>query len=145
MAAKSPKNNYSLMVFVLISIIIFFLLNASYAFQSDELLGDDEEFGLEGSPKLPDVQVISPKLPDVQVISPSRPSQPARKKSSQSVPGSDSDSKVQFSLEHAFGESDFSPAGTFTARLKTSPHGGQVCVIVNLYFAFVARLSFVFY
>lgn len=135
MAAKSPKNNYSLIVFVLISIIIFFLLNASYAFQSDELLGDDEEFGLEGSPKHPDVQVISP----------SRPSQPARKKSSQSVPGSDSDSKVQFSLEHAFGESDFSPAGTFTARLKTSPHGGQVCVIVHLYFAFVARLSFVFY
>lgn len=103
--ATESRNTYSLIV-VIIS-IIFFLLNASFAFQSDELLGDDEEFGIEGAPKLPDVQG------------------PGRKKSSESVPGSDSDSKVQFSLEHAFGESDFSPAGTFTARLKSSPHGGQ--------------------
>lgn len=28
-------------------------------------------------------------------------------------------------LEHAFGDSDFSTAGTFTARLKTWNHGGQ--------------------
>lgn len=38
----------------------------------------------------------------------------------------DSDSKVQFSLEHAFGDSDFSPAGTFSARLKSWSHGGKV-------------------
>ena len=38
----------------------------------------------------------------------------------------DSDSKVHFSLEHAFGDSDFSPAGTFSARLKSWSHGGKV-------------------
>ncbi|KAH7571317.1 hypothetical protein JRO89_XS04G0021700 [Xanthoceras sorbifolium] len=37
----------------------------------------------------------------------------------------DSDSKIQFSLEHAFGDSDFVSAGTFSARLRTSNHGGQ--------------------
>ncbi|CAN4125600.1 unnamed protein product [Withania somnifera] len=40
-----------------------------------------------------------------------------------SVP--DSDSKILFPLEHAFGDSDFFPAGTFTARLKSSSHGSQ--------------------
>ncbi|GLT31861.1 hypothetical protein SLA2020_065670 [Shorea laevis] len=34
-------------------------------------------------------------------------------------------SKIQFSLEHAFGDSDSVPAGTFSARLKTWNHGGQ--------------------
>ncbi|KAK7815401.1 er membrane protein complex subunit 10 [Quercus suber] len=38
---------------------------------------------------------------------------------------SDQDSKIQFSLEHAFGDSDFSPAGIFNARLKTWNHGAQ--------------------
>lgn len=38
----------------------------------------------------------------------------------------DLDSKIQFTLEHAFGDSDFSSAGTFSARLKTWSHGGQV-------------------
>ncbi|KAA8546995.1 hypothetical protein F0562_003424 [Nyssa sinensis] len=38
---------------------------------------------------------------------------------------SDSDSKVQFSLDHAFGDFDFSPVGTFTARLKTGSHEEQ--------------------
>ena len=37
-------------------------------------------------------------------------------------PESDPDSKIQFSLEHAFGDFDFFPAGTFTARLKTWNH-----------------------
>ncbi|KAJ4870349.1 ER membrane protein complex subunit 10 protein [Raphanus sativus] len=37
----------------------------------------------------------------------------------------DLDSKIQFTLEHAFGDSDFSSAGTFSARLKTWSHGGQ--------------------
>ncbi|KAL6526037.1 hypothetical protein OROHE_015561 [Orobanche hederae] len=47
----------------------------------------------------------------------------ARRRSADS--GSDPDSKIQFQLEHAFGDSDFSPSGTFTARLKTSPNGAQ--------------------
>ncbi|KAL8159224.1 hypothetical protein V2J09_000761 [Rumex salicifolius] len=85
---------------------------------SDELLADDEDFGLEGG--FP--------APEIQNPVPSRPSTPApttfsatRRRSSES----DSDSKLQFTVEHAFGDSDFSPAGTFTARLKSWPHGGQ--------------------
>lgn len=80
---------------------------------------DDEEFGLEGAPKSADVEFTAS----------SPPSQTARKRSSESAIGSDSDSKVQFSLEHAFGDSDFLPAGTFTARLKSSRQGSQVCAI----------------
>lgn len=32
---------------------------------------------------------------------------------------------MEFTLEHAFGDSAYSPAGTFTARLKTWSHGGK--------------------
>lgn len=81
----------------------------STAFQSDELLVEDEEFGLEGS------------AGDIRYTRPSTPA-PTRKRSSDP----DSDSKIQFSLEHAFGDSDFSPAGTFTARLRSWSHGAQV-------------------
>nr|DAD43447.1 TPA_asm: hypothetical protein HUJ06_001677 [Nelumbo nucifera] len=92
--------------------LFFSLIILSSAFQSDELLQDDEEFGLEGR-----------RAPDLDHINPTRtPSAPVRRRSSSDH---DSDSKVQFSLEHAFADSDFSPAGTFTARLKTSSHGGQ--------------------
>lgn len=88
------------------------------SFQSDELLVDDEDFGLEGG-----VEIGSPHRDEVPA-SPPPPSQvhSPRKKSS----ASDGDSKLQFSLEHSFGGSDFSLAGAFTARLKTSSHGGQV-------------------
>ncbi|KAK4795523.1 hypothetical protein SAY86_027849 [Trapa natans] len=82
-------------------------LGLSTAFQSDELLLEDE-FGLEGS------------AADVTYARPSQPA-PTRKRSSDP----DSDSKIQFSLEHAFGESEFFPAGTFTGRLKTWSHGSQ--------------------
>ncbi|KAJ0644693.1 putative ER membrane protein complex subunit 10 [Helianthus annuus] len=84
-------------------------ISSNLAFQSDELLiTDDEEFGLEGG---------RPSSPSPQI-----PSRSTRKRSSDS----ESDSRVQFALEHAFGDSsEFSVAGTFTARLKTSPHGGQ--------------------
>ncbi|XP_042068290.1 ER membrane protein complex subunit 10-like [Salvia splendens] len=95
----------------------FFLLNivlqlatTSFAFQSDELLVDDDEFGLEGG-----------RLPDPPPET--RPATSTRRRSAES--GSDLDSKIQFQLEHAFGDSDFSPAGTFTARLKKWPNGGQ--------------------
>ncbi|CAI9090852.1 OLC1v1025715C1 [Oldenlandia corymbosa var. corymbosa] len=99
-------------------ISLSFLLTASFAFQSDELLVDDEEFGLEGG--------SAPRSTlDVPSSVPSPPSQPTKKRSSEAGSGSESDSKIQFSLEHAFGDSDFSPAGTFTARLKNSPHSGQ--------------------
>lgn len=115
MMIKSP-NCFNLVL--LLTIFILFL-TTSFAFQSDELLVDDEEFGLEGAPKSADVEFTAS----------SPPSQTARKRSSESAIGSDSDSKVQFSLEHAFGDSDFLPAGTFTARLKSSRQGSQVCAI----------------
>jgi hypothetical protein len=97
-------------IYLLFLWLTLFLSPFSLAFQSDELLVDDEEFGLEGG-----------KSPDLELTSPPPPIQPARRRSGDS----DSDTKLQFSLDHAFGDSDFSPAGTFTARLKTWPHGGQ--------------------
>ncbi|CAL5321918.1 unnamed protein product [Camellia sinensis] len=90
------------------------------AVQSDELLVDDEEYGLEGGRSPSDLLTTS--------TSPSPSPSPfavpisSRRRRSSDL---DSDSKVQFPLEHAFGDSHFSLAGTFTARLKTSSHGSQ--------------------
>ncbi|XP_042483514.1 ER membrane protein complex subunit 10 [Macadamia integrifolia] len=101
--------NREISLFSFCFVLCFSLLLFSSGFQSDELQ-DDEEFGLEGGRK-PDLDYVNPKK------SPS-----IRKRSSFDQ---DSDSKVHFLLEHAFSDSDFSPAGTFTARLKTWSHGGQ--------------------
>ncbi|KAI3807810.1 hypothetical protein L1987_23744 [Smallanthus sonchifolius] len=104
------------------SILLLFalLISSNSAFQSDELLADDEEFGLEGG-RSPDIDVAVPSSPQIASRSYSSP-QPTRKRSADS----ESDSRVQFVLEHAFGDSsEFSAAGTFTARLKSSAHGGQ--------------------
>ncbi|CAI9099737.1 OLC1v1036599C1 [Oldenlandia corymbosa var. corymbosa] len=79
-------------------------LQVSFACQSDELLVDDKEFDLEGC--------SAPRLTlDVGFSVPSSPSQPIKKRSSEVGSGSESDSKIQFSLEHAFGDSGFSPGG----------------------------------
>ncbi|GMP21740.1 hypothetical protein CsSME_00000047 [Camellia sinensis var. sinensis] len=88
------------------------------AVQSDELLADDEEYGLEGGRSPSDLLTTSTSP------SPSPFAVPisSRRRRSSDL---DSDSKVQFPLEHAFGDSHFSLAGTFTARLKTSSHGSQ--------------------
>ncbi|OVA11053.1 hypothetical protein BVC80_1741g27 [Macleaya cordata] len=108
---------YTFCFFLYLSSSLFL---SSSAFQSDELLQDDEEFGLEGGlPARPSPDLDYIKNP---ILSPPIPHQTTRKSS---ISDHDSDSKVQFSLEHAFGDSDFSPAGTFTARLKTWSHGGQ--------------------
>ncbi|KAE8657513.1 putative ATP binding protein [Hibiscus syriacus] len=99
-----------------VKVIVPFLLAlsllsfSSFGFQSDELLVDDEEFGLEGSPQHRSSEPVLTR------------SQPVTRKRHSDL---DSDSKIQFSLDHAFGDSDFSPAGTFSARLKTWSHGGQ--------------------
>ncbi|KAM3235699.1 hypothetical protein T459_14580 [Capsicum annuum] len=108
---------------------VFFLLlilTTSLGFQSDELLVDDEEFGLEGG------GIRSQSRSDPNNVNAATPSsvQSTRKRS---VP--DSDSKIQFPLEHAFGDSDFSPAGTFTARLKSSSHGSQMQTLTKLRFS----------
>ncbi|KAF5948220.1 hypothetical protein HYC85_014177 [Camellia sinensis] len=116
------KNGHYWFLITTIVVISMCLSSSSLAFQSDELLLDDEEFGLEGARSPPDLQLSTPTRsipPPPATVTPSQPTSPARTKSS------DPDSKVQFPLEHAFGDSDFSPAGTFTARLKTWSHGGQ--------------------
>ncbi|CAA6663876.1 unnamed protein product [Spirodela intermedia] len=84
----------------------------SSAFQSDELIQDDEEFGLEGG-----------RIPDREISTPVRAA--PRVKTSGDVSSPTDAKSVQITLEHAFGDSDFSPAGIFTARLKSSNHGGQ--------------------
>ncbi|KAM3691354.1 hypothetical protein ACB098_08G009000 [Castanea mollissima] len=86
------------------------LISSSLAFQSDELLIEEEDLGSEGG------------FPDLaQIRSSPQPPTTTRRRYSES----DQDSKIQFSLEHAFGDSDFSPAGIFNARLKTWNHGAQ--------------------
>ncbi|KAL7148447.1 hypothetical protein ABFS83_06G179100 [Erythranthe nasuta] len=109
MRTRYPFLLYS---FLLLNLCLF-IAEPSSSFQSDELLLDDDEFGLEGG-----------RSPDpLTVTRPVSTQSPTRRRSSDS--SSDPDSKIQFTLEHAFGDSDFSPAGTFSARLKTSAHGGQ--------------------
>ncbi|KAL0358767.1 UNVERIFIED_CONTAM: hypothetical protein Sangu_0726100 [Sesamum angustifolium] len=103
----------SLLSLIFIVNLSLYLAATSSAFQSDELLADDEEFGIEGG-----------RSPDpASTTRPTYTPPSTRKRAFES--GSDPDSKVQFTLEHAFGDSEFSPAGTFSARLKTSSHGGQ--------------------
>ncbi|CAI9271825.1 unnamed protein product [Lactuca saligna] len=92
------------------------LVSSSSAFQSDELIVDDEQFD---SNERPSHEFVSSSSPSISSGSHS-PLKPIRKTSAEP----DSDSRVQFALEHAFGDSeDFSVAGTFTARLKS--HGGK--------------------
>ncbi|KAL5774739.1 hypothetical protein ACOSP7_012296 [Xanthoceras sorbifolium] len=101
---------------------LFFLLffSNSSAFESDELLVDDEEFGLEGGqPQQHQPQV---RLTEPTATTTTRSSMTSRRK----FLDPDSDSNIQFSLEHAFGDSDFVSTDTFSARLRTSNHGGQV-------------------
>ncbi|CAI9759288.1 unnamed protein product [Fraxinus pennsylvanica] len=111
----STRYSSSLKFLFLSILVVNFSLSVSksFAFQSDELLADDEEFGIEGG-----------RSADPAVLTRTISSPPAIRKRSSDL-GSDTDSKIQFSLEHAFGDSDFSSAGTFSARLKTWSHGGQ--------------------
>lgn len=101
------------------------LISSSLAFQSDELLIEEEDLGSEGG--FPDLAHIrsSPQPPTT-----------TRKRYSES----DQDSKIQFSLEHAFGDSDFSPAGIFNARLKTWNHGAQVSFLsLSLFLMYIVN------
>ncbi|KAL3838531.1 hypothetical protein ACJIZ3_023122 [Penstemon smallii] len=107
------KAKYSILLSLFFVLNLSLSITTSFAFKSDELLADDEEFGLEGA------RSADPTL----TTRPASPSPSLRKRTSDSV--SDHDSKIQFPLEHAFGDSEFSPAGSFSARIKTSSHGGQ--------------------
>ncbi|XP_039115441.1 ER membrane protein complex subunit 10 [Dioscorea cayenensis subsp. rotundata] len=104
----------SLLAFLLLLSISLslFCSNASADFQSDELLQDDDEFGLEGA-----------RSPDLEHLNPIRT--PIRRRSDPDSFSSSDSKAIQFTLEHAFGDSGFSPAGTFTARLKSWNHGGH--------------------
>lgn len=101
--------------FLLLLLSFSLILSQSLSFQSDELLLDDDEFGLEGAPARPSSDLDS----HPSATKPSTTT--SRRRSSES----DLDSKVQFTLEHGFGDSDFSPAGTFSARIKSWSHGAQ--------------------
>ncbi|KAK2658188.1 hypothetical protein Ddye_004721 [Dipteronia dyeriana] len=111
----------------LFTLFFFLLLSSSLAFESDELLVDDDEFGLEGGQ--PQQQ------PQVRLAEPTSTTTRSTTTTRRRFSDSDSDSKIQFSLEHAFGDSDFVSAGTFSARLKTSSHGGQVRTLTKLRFS----------
>ncbi|KAG0458561.1 hypothetical protein HPP92_023718 [Vanilla planifolia] len=97
--------------FLFIYLLSLLFSDCSLAFESDELILDEDEFILEGG-----------RFPNLDLAIPTRSTSTRRRVDQDSS----SDSKsVQFTLEHAFGDSEFSAAGTFTARLKTWNHGGQ--------------------
>ncbi|KAL2941441.1 ER membrane protein complex subunit 10 [Bienertia sinuspersici] len=104
---KTMKTHHTFIIFLTVSLLIC----QSISFQSDELVLDENEFEGQSSDLL--------NSPRSSVPSPSTTT--TRRRSSES----DVDSKLQFTLEHAFGDSQFTPAGTFSARLKTWSHGGQ--------------------
>lgn len=92
----------------LLSLLLLF--SSALSFQSDEFLHhDDDEF--EGIRSSPDPAYVSP---------------PVRRRPDLDLSSASESKSVQFTLEHALGDSDFSVAGTFTARLKSWTHGGQV-------------------
>jgi len=108
---RAEKTMTLLRSILTVTLLLTFFITLSPAFQSDELLLDDEEFGLEGG------------RPQSRPSSPNAATTTTTRKR---IPDSASDSKIQFTLEHAFGDSDFSEAGNFSARLKTWSHGAQV-------------------
>ncbi|CAO2143942.1 unnamed protein product [Urochloa humidicola] len=91
-------------------------LTAASAFQSDELvLNDDEEF--EGVGARPS----APSPPAAPAVTSSR-----RRSADAASAGAGESNALQFTLEHDLGDGKgFVPAGTFSARLKTSAHGAQ--------------------
>ncbi|WOL00903.1 hypothetical protein Cni_G09616 [Canna indica] len=109
--AKGSRRARSLALFFLFTL---HLISIAAGFQSDELLQDDEEFGLEGGRPAADPELSSLARPAI------------RRRPDLDLPSGSSDSKsIQFSLEHQLGSSGFLLAGTFTARLKSWSNGGQ--------------------
>ncbi|KAH7314369.1 hypothetical protein KP509_21G000200 [Ceratopteris richardii] len=99
------------------------------AFQSDELQEDDEDWGIVGAPVTTITNNNNNNIEQVTARTHRRSSQVSANEGS-SV---SSDSKVAFQLEHSFGDSsDFHVAGTFTARLRNSHHGGQTLTKLRL-------------
>ncbi|XP_021772310.1 ER membrane protein complex subunit 10-like [Chenopodium quinoa] len=107
----------SLSLFLLLTLSFSLLFSHSLSFQSDELLLDDDEFEGLSKQQSSDIPRSSTPSPPTTAAIPTT----TRRRSSDS----DIDSKLQFNVEHAFGDSQFSHAGTFSARLKSWSHGGQ--------------------
>ncbi|CAL4993801.1 unnamed protein product [Urochloa decumbens] len=100
----------------LAALLLLSLSLTASAFQSDELvLNDDEEF--EGVGARPS----APSPPTAPSVTSSR-----RRSADAASAGAGESNALQFTLEHDLGNGKgFVPAGTFTARLKTSAHGSQ--------------------
>ncbi|GJN06771.1 hypothetical protein PR202_ga24528 [Eleusine coracana subsp. coracana] len=101
-----------LLLALLAAVLSFSLVSA---FQSDELvLNDDDEF--EGVGARP----ASPSPPVAPAVS-------SRRRSADASPaGAGESNAVQFTLEHDLGDGKgFVPAGSFSARLKSTAHGSQ--------------------
>lgn len=114
-------------------LLLVFAWQGASAFQSDELSEDDDEWGIVGGNS-------PPKVPEATKVGSVKSSSSISSSSSGGVVGGGStgtgerlgrgstpstDRKVQFTLEHSFGGSEFSPAGVFTARLRDSVKSGQ--------------------
>ncbi|GJN28119.1 hypothetical protein PR202_gb16203 [Eleusine coracana subsp. coracana] len=107
----APRRRFLLLA-LLAAVLSFSLASA---FQSDELvLNDDDEF--EGVGARP----ASPSPPAAPAVS-------SRRRSTDASPaGAGESNAVQFTLEHDLGDGKgFVPAGSFSARLKSTAHGSQ--------------------
>lgn len=112
-AMAAPRRPRLLPLLLLLALSLS--LAAASAFQSDELLlHDDDEFEGAGARPTP-----GPPAPAAAAVSSSR-----RRPGDSSAAAAES-SAVQFALEHDLG-AGFVPAGSFSARLKSSAHGSQV-------------------
>jgi hypothetical protein len=126
-------------------VLLFFVLGFSFrnvaSLNSDELPQDDEEWGFVGretSSRLGGGGIGGEKTgqgsSSIRNAGESRRigSTMASSTTSPSSLGVPGDKKIQFDLEHCFGDSEFTPAGSFSARLRTLPHGRQTLFKLRL-------------
>ncbi|XP_048569719.1 ER membrane protein complex subunit 10-like [Triticum urartu] len=108
----------SLLMLPPLLLLLSHFLSLAAAFQSDELLlHDDDEF--EGTRASSTPSLRPPSTPPV--VSSRRRSADATQ-----AAGASESNTVQFTLEHDLGAGlGFGPAGSFSARLKSSAHGSQ--------------------
>jgi hypothetical protein len=115
-------------------VLLFFVLGLTSryvsSFKSDELPEDDEEWGFVG--RETGSTFGGGRGERVAQGSSSNEGDKRRSGSTTAAPTSPAvdasgDKKIQFDLEHSFGDSEFTPAGSFSARLRASTHGRQVC------------------
>ncbi|KAF7047960.1 hypothetical protein CFC21_056794 [Triticum aestivum] len=107
-----------LMLLPLLLLLLSHFLSLAAAFQSDELLlHDDDEFEGTRASSTP-----SPRPPSTPPVVSSR----RRSADATQAVGASESNTVQFTLEHDLGAGlGFAPAGSFSARLKSSAHGSQ--------------------